>query len=96
MPASGPSTFSTHSPRSFDVTPGGSSPSKSTRIVSGTRSQSSPVAQIAAISLRPMPAPNAPSQPICVVWLSAPSSSWPGATNASSLTTWWQMPRPAS
>jgi hypothetical protein len=22
--------------------------------------------------------------------------SWPGSTSASSLTTWWQMPRPAS
>ena len=60
------------------MTPGGSAPVRSTRIVSGTRSHSSPVAQSAAISLRPMPAPNAPSQPKCVVWLSAPRISLAG------------------
>ena len=96
MPASGPSWRSTHRLRSLAVTPGGSAPIRSMRIVSGTRNHSSPVAQIAAISLRPTPAPYAPSQPKCVVWLSEPRISCPGQTSASSLITWWQMPRPAS
>ena len=66
------------------------------RMASGTRSQISPVAHSAAASLRPTPAPNAPSQPWWVVWLSAPRIICPGRMRASSPTTWWQMPRPAS
>ena len=65
-------------------------------MLSGTRSHSSPVAHSAATSLRPMPAPNAPSHPKCVVCESAPRISCPGSTTASSLSTWWQMPRPTS
>ena len=57
-------------------------------MLSGTRSHSSPVAQMAAISLRPTPAPNAPSQPKCGVCESAPSTVCPGETSASSLSTW--------
>jgi len=66
------------------------------RIASGTRNHISPVAHNAAISLRPTPAPNAPSQPKWVLWLSAPRIVSPGRASPSSPITWWQMPRPTS
>ncbi len=57
------------------------------RMASGTRIHSSPVAHSAAISVRPTPVPNAPSQPKCVLWLSAPRIVSPGRISASSLST---------
>ncbi len=69
------------------MTPGASSPVSVTRSVSGTRSHNSPVAHSAATSLRPTPAPNAPSQPECVLWLSAPSRINPGPMTPSSHST---------
>ena len=57
---------------SLAVTPGSSLPLSVICMASGTRSHSSPVAHSAAISVRPTPMPNAPSQPKWVVWLSEP------------------------
>ena len=65
----------TWSAASFALTQGGGVPWSSMRNDSGTRSQSSPVAQITAISLLPTPAPKAPIQPKCGVWLSDPRMS---------------------
>ena len=72
---------------SLPVTEGGTGLSIVTCSDSGTRSHNSPVAHSAATSLRPTPAPKAPIHPKCGVWLSAPRTSCPGRTIASSLRT---------
>ena len=64
-------------------------------IVSGTRNHVLPSAQMAAISVAPMPVEKAPKAPVVQEWESAPTTTSPGSTRPS-LINWWQMPPPIS
>ncbi len=70
--------------RSLLKTPFGKDPDSSKRIVFGTLSQISPVAHIAATSVRPIPELKHPNAPYMQVWLSEPRTSPPGTANPSS------------
>ena len=72
---------------SFDMMAGPARPSSTKRTVSGTRSQSSPVAIAYAISVRPRPIPAAPTAPYVVLCESVPKTSSPGRTSARSINT---------
>ena len=65
---------------SLPVAPSRSCPSSTTRIVRGICHQKSPVAQIAAASVRTTGVPSAPSAPYMLEWESEATTSAPGTT----------------
>ena len=65
---------------SLPVTPSRSSPSSTTRTVRGISHQNSPVAQMAAASVRTTGVPNAPMAPYMFEWESDATTSEPGTT----------------
>ncbi len=69
---------------SFAVTPGGSSPSKMTRIVFGRCCESVCVASTCSTSDVPIPNASAPSAPCVDVWLSPQTIVIPGCVTPSS------------
>ena len=65
---------------SFPVTPGFSAPWSVTRTVRGICHQNSPVAQMAAASVRTTGVPRAPSAPYMFEWESEATTREPGST----------------
>ncbi len=65
---------------SLPVTPGRSSPSSTTCTVRGICHQNSPVAQMAAASVRTTGVPRAPSAPYMLEWESDATARAPGTT----------------
>jgi hypothetical protein len=65
---------------SFPVTPGFSDPCSVTRTVRGICHQNSPVAQMAAASVRTTGVPSAPRAPYMLEWESDATTSDPGTT----------------
>ncbi len=78
---------------SFAVTQGWSSPVSHTRTISGIVKKYGPPPIATATSRLPAPIASMPAAPQSGVWLSEPSSVWPGMANVS-MCTWWQMPLP--
>ncbi len=77
------------------LTPGRSAPSSRTCTVRGICHQNSPVAQIAAASVRTTGVPSAPMAPYVLAWESLATTSQPGWAYPRSTTIWWPIPVPA-
>ena len=80
---------------SLPVTPGCSFPFRTTCTVRGICHQNSPVAQIAAASVRTTGVPTAPRAPYMLEWESEATTNDPGTTYPCSTMIWWPMPLPA-
>src|SRR5512146_899081 len=80
---------------SLPVAPAGSRPSSTTWTVRGICHQNSPVAQMAAASVRTTGVPTAPSAPYMLECESDATTNDPGTTYPRSTITWWPMPVPA-
>jgi len=79
---------------SLAETQGGSFPEKFTRITFGQVRKNGSPAMASATSRPPAPMASMPRAPQVEVWLSDPSSVFPGFPKRSRWT-WWQMPLPA-
>ena len=77
---------------SFAVSPNGSSPAKSTRIVLGSACGSVCVASTCSTSDVPMPKASAPNAPCVDVWLSPQTIVIPGCVSPSSGPITWTIP----
>ena len=80
---------------SFPLTPGFSVPVRTTCTVRGICHQNSPVAQIAAASVRTTGVPTAPSAPYMFECESDATTNDPGVTYPCSTMIWWPIPAPA-
>ena len=80
---------------SLPVTPSRSSPWSTTWIERGICHQNSPVAQMAAASVRTTGVPSAPIAPYMLEWESDATTREPGTTYPCATMIWWPMPVPA-
>ena len=78
---------------SLAVTHGANRPVSQTRTTGGIVRKYGPPPIATATSRPPAPIASMPAAPQSGVWLSVPSSVWPGIEN-DSMCTWWQMPLP--